>query len=197
MEFFLDNLEAFVSAIALFVSITGAGISRLLSKKDMEKERSQNLIKEKFFLFSNLIFDFLELSSPEFIDDIFDDVFDVNLQEVEFNYNLMFVVDKAYANIGKRKTQISISMAKMRIFMPDNVAKTPELLDEIEDLKNELLSVFSVFEEELRKTYDNNSNTFADQNKLVDLSNSYQMMYESKMLTIENLLSTYQKELLR
>lgn len=197
MEFFLDNLEAFVSAIALFVSITGAGISRLLSKKDMEKERSQNLIKEKFFLFSNLIFDFLELSSPEFIDDIFDDVFDVNLQEVESNYNLMFVVDKAYANIGKRKTQISISMAKMKIFMPDNVAKTPELLDEIEDLKNKLLSVFSVFEEELRKTYDNNSNTFADQNKLVDLSNSYQMMYESKMLTIENLLSTYQKELLR
>lgn len=197
MEFFLDNLEAFVSAIALFVSITGAGISRWLSKKDMEKERSQNLNKEKFFSFSNLVFDFLELSSPEFIDDIFDDVFDVNLQEVESDHNLMFVVDKTYANIGKRKTQISISMVKMRISMPDDVVKTPELLDEFEDLKKELLSVFSVFEEELRKAYDNNSNTIADQNKLVNLSNSYQMMYESKMSTIENLLLKYQKQLLR
>ena len=110
MQFIFDNLEGFIAAIALIVSIVGAAISRYFTKKDMLKQQHIEFNKELYYSFFELIFSFLELSSPEFVDDIYDSVLD----EYQFNSDdsLEARIDKAYVEISKRKLKLRLHIIK-------------------------------------------------------------------------------------
>ncbi|MDE5936394.1 MAG: hypothetical protein K2G83_03200, partial [Ruminococcus sp.] len=114
MQFILDHLEGFVSSIALIVSIIGAGISRSVSKKDMLIEQRADFNKEIYYTFIDLIFEFLELCSPEFVDSIYDSVLD----EYQFDTeeSSLARIDKAYVEISRRKTKLKLLKIKIETY---------------------------------------------------------------------------------
>ena len=175
MQFIFDNLEGFIAAIALIVSIVGAAISRYFTKKDMLKQQHIEFNKELYYSFFELIFSFLELSSPEFVDDIYDSVLD----EYQFNSDdsLEARIDKAYVEISKRKLKLRLHIIKMETFASSDMKKSEEVLVEVNEIHSSYSDLLDLYAEQLKTTYDNNLETQIDCDLLKDETNKYEDRY--------------------
>lgn len=189
MQFLLDNLEGFVSAIALVVSIIGAGISRYLTKKDMLKEQRADFNKKIYYTFFEIIFDFLELSSPEFVDDIYDSVLD------EYQYDsedsLMARIDKAYVAISKRKLKLRLHIIKMETYASSDMNRIQDVLEQVKEINSNYCKLLDAYAEELKLAFDDNIETQIDGDILKDMTNKY----EDKYYELVDWIKKYMKQM--
>ena len=194
MQFLLDNLEGFVSAIALIVSIIGAALGRSLAKKDMLKEQRTDMNKEIYYAFFDLIFDFIDLSSPEFADDICDGIFDV------YQYNndesLKSRIDKAYIEITKRKQKLKLQKIKIETYASDDMNKTNEILEEIKKINDQYSSLLDLYSEELKLAFDDDSETQIDEDRLRSETNTYEDNYYLSVDSIKKYMKVMQSQLI-
>lgn len=177
MQFILDNLEGFVSAIALIVSIIGAGISRNISKKDMLIEQRADFNKEIYYKFIDLIFEYLELCTPEFVDSIYDSVLD----EYQFEADASFLsrIDKAYIEISRRKTQLKLLKIKIETYAITDLQKSDDVIDEMNKIDTSYRNLLDAYQDELKLAFDDNADTQIDGNRLTELTNAYKTDYDS------------------
>lgn len=189
MKFLLDHLEGFISAIALVVSIIGAVTSRYLTKKDMIKEQRADLNKEIYYTFFDIIFEFLQLSSPEFVDDIYDSIFD------EYQYNaedsLMARIDKAYVEISKRKLKLRLHIIKMETYSSSEISKTDEVLDQVREIYSNYCKLLDIYAQELKVAFDDNIETPINGDILKDQTNKY----EDKYFKMVDWIKKYMKQM--
>lgn len=194
MKFWLDNLEGFVSAIALIVSIIGAALGRSLAKKDMLKEQRADMNKEIYYSFFDLIFEFIELSSPEFADDICDSIFDK--YQYDDSESLKARIDKSYIEITKRKQKLKLQKIKIETYASDEMKKTTEILEEVERINNNYYSLLDLYSEELKLAFDDDNETEIDDNKLRDETNHYEDNYYLSVDTIKKYMKVMQSQLI-
>lgn len=176
MQFILDNLDGFVSSIALIVSIIGAGISRSVSKKDMLIEKRADFNKEIYYTFIDLIFEFLELCSPEFVDSIYDSVLD----EYQFDTeeSSLARIDKAYVEISRRKTKLKLLKIKIETYALADIQRSDDVIDQINQVNTTYSELLNVYQEELKLAFDDNVETQIDGNRLTELTNTYKNKYD-------------------
>lgn len=194
MEFLLDNLEGLVSAIALIVSLIGASIGRYLTKKDWLKEQRADMNREIYYTFFELIFEFLDLSSPEFADDIGDRIFDEFLYDAE--ESLKSRIDNAYIEITKRKGRLKLQYIKIETYASDDMIKTDDVLGLVKhvyDSYNSLLDLYSV---ELKLAFDDDSRTQIDASRLNDETNKYEDGYYTSVDSIKKYMKIMQSRLI-
>lgn len=176
MQFVLDNLEGFVSAIALIVSIIGAGISRNLSKKDMLIERRVDFNKEIYYTFVDLIFEFLELCSPEFVDSIYDSVLD----EYQFNSeeSILTRIDKAYIEVSRRRTRLKLHKIKIETYAIADMDRADCVISQIDEINRNYCELLDIYQSELKLAFDSDLETQINNNLLTELTNRYKREYE-------------------
>lgn len=195
MQFLLDNLEGFVSAIALIVSIIGAALGRSLAKKDMLKEQRADMNKEIYYNFFDLIFEFIDLSSPEFADDILDGILD------EYQYNseesLKSRIDNAYIEISKRKQRLKLQNIKIETYASSDMDKTTEVLEQIGKIYSSFFVLLDLYSEELKLAFDDNTESQIDDDKLRDETNKYEDIYYSAVDWIKKFMKLMQSQLIK
>lgn len=176
MQFILDNLEGFVSAIALVVSIIGAGVSRNLSKKDMLIEQRTDFNKEIYYMFVDLIFEFLELCSPEFVDSIYDSLLD----EYQFDSeeSMLVRIDKAYIEISRRRTKLKLHKIKIETYAIPDMDRADDVINQIDEINRNYCELLDVYQSELKLAFDDDLETQIDGNLLTELTNAYKREYE-------------------
>lgn len=176
MQFVLDNLEGFVSAIALIVSIIGAGISRNLSKKDMLIERRVDFNKDIYYTFVDLIFEFLELCSPEFVDSIYDSVLD----EYQFDSeeSILTRIDKAYIEISRRRTRLKLHKIKIETYSIADMDRADDAISQIYEINRNYCELLDIYQSELKLAFDSDLETQINNNLLTELTNRYKREYE-------------------
>lgn len=176
MQFILNNLDGFVSSIALIVSIIGAGISRSVSKKDMLIEKRADFNKEIYYTFIDLIFEFLELCSPEFVDSIYDSVLD----EYQFDTeeSSLARIDKAYVEISRRKTKLKLLKIKIETYALADIQRSDDVIDQINQVNTTYSELLNAYQEELKLAFDDNVETQIDGNRLTELTNIYKNKYD-------------------
>lgn len=194
MQFWLDNLEGFVSALALVISIIGAALGRSLAKKDMLKEQRSDMNKEIYYSFFDLIFDFIDISSPEFADDIHDGIFDK--YQYDNDESLKSRIDKAYIEITKRKKKLKLQKIKIETYASDDMKKTDEILEEITKINDEYYSLLDLYSEELKLAFDDDSDTLIDDDKLRDETNKYEDNYDVSVDAIKKYMKIMQSQLI-
>lgn len=176
MQFILDHLEGFVSSIALIVSIIGAGISRSVSKKDMLIEQRADFNKEIYYTFIDLIFEFLELCSPEFVDSIYDSVLD----EYQFDTeeSSLARIDKAYVEISRRKTKLKLLKIKIETYALADMQRSDDVMDQINQINTTYSELLNAYQEELKLAFNDNVEIQIDGNRLTELTNTYKNKYD-------------------
>lgn len=194
MQFWLDNLEGFVSALALVISIIGAALGRSLAKKDMLKEQRSDMNKEIYYSFFDLIFDFIDISSPEFADDIHDGIFDK--YQYDNDESLKSRIDKAYIEITKRKKKLKLQKIKIETYASDDMKKTDEILEEITKINDEYYSLLDLYSEELKLAFDDDSDTLIDDDKLRDETNKYEDNYDVSVDAIKKYMKIMKSQLI-